>query len=76
MRRSQSIFHSFLTSIVILFCLLLKTELSYGAEEPYLNSLRGAAISAGAKFDVTDEKFLSSSVFYGSIRPAPYSLLP
>jgi RHS repeat-associated protein len=66
----------FLGGLVLLLVLLLRTGTAFGAEEPYVNSIRGTGVTAGARFDVTDEKFLSSGIFYGTIKPGPYSLLP
>ena len=45
------------------------------AEEPYVNSIRGTSVIAGAKFDVTDEKFLNLTA-WNSIKPGPYSMQP
>lgn len=61
--------------LVVVLPLLVSPQAA-GAEEPYVNSIRGTSVVQGASFDVTDEKFLSSGLFYGSIRPAPYSLTP
>ena len=55
--------------------LLLVNSGVRAADEPYVNSIRGTAVSQGASFDVSDEKFLSISA-WNSIRSAPYSLTP
>lgn len=66
----------YLFKLLMTIVLSLNALINYAAEEPYINSLRGTGVVQGASFDVTDEKFLSASTFYGSIRPAPYSVLP
>ena len=77
MRRCCTIVNgNYLIGLIIIVLSLFKTEFAFGAEEPYVNALRGTGVVKGAKFDVTDEKFLSSGLFYGTIRPAPFSLTP
>lgn len=73
LNRSQKAF-SLLLATLLLSAIPFRSV--FAAEEPYVNSVRGTAVTAGASFYVTDEKFLSAGTFYGSIRPAPYSLLP
>ncbi len=64
MRRLCTIVRSkYLIRFALFGMLLLKTGFLFGAEEPYVNSIRGAGVVQGAKFDVTDEKFLSPAVF-------------
>ena len=77
MRFSNLIFRSNrLFGFVLFLVSILKTGGAFAAEEPYVNSVRGIGVVQGASFDVTDEKFLSPSLFYGTIRPLPYSLIP
>lgn len=66
----------FWLALAVSFLSFLPTMFASAAEEPYVNSVRGTAVNPGASFYVTDEKFLNAGTFYGSIRPAPYSLLP
>jgi RHS repeat-associated protein len=67
---------TFSLALAVFLLSLLPSSYAAAAEEPYVNSVRGTAVSPGASFYVTDEKFLSAGTFYGSIRPAPYSLTP
>src|SRR5688572_10790393 len=64
--------------LIVAFLGLIAVLSSQGlkaAEEPYVNSIRGTAVVAGARFDVTDEKFLSLPA-WNSIKPGPYSMQP
>jgi hypothetical protein len=70
---------NYLPKLVIILAMLTGVKESFAAEEPYVNNIRGAGVVpgvVGTGFIVTDEKFLNSTVFYNTIRPAPYSLEP
>jgi RHS repeat-associated protein len=70
---------SCLLKLVMILAMLTGVKPGFAAEEPYVNNIRGAGVVpgvVGTGFMVTDEKFLNSTVFYNTIRPAPYSLEP
>lgn len=77
MRSRKTLARSFFSlALAVSLFSFLPVKFATAAEEPYVNAIRGTAVTPGASFYVTDEKFLSAGTFYSSIMPAPYSLLP